>query len=166
MLKQLRLICVILCLLALSIALYSQEEEDYDTVVPDTAAVALQDTTGVISMASDFLNLLINNDNSAENDIAWESLVINGEDYTEDYWDAYDWEEEDIFMEDTVKSLSTMIQIVGETPDKFVDWSIAPRDNFFFVKCHNTYKNVDLLLAKVSPEIIYISEINIADRVK
>lgn len=148
---------VLFILLLISTTIFSQ---DMETVTPDSTIVKAKNT------AVKVLKLLYENDFHASDYIMWEEFVLNGADYSEDYWDAYDWEEEDLFAEDMISSIYYRLHYEDDTEDNFIEWSARKENNIVRVACHNKKKNVDIILKISSLGNPYVTEIAIGDREK
>lgn len=154
MLTKIKLVLSIIILLFISTAIFGQVADD---VVPDSTFIKMQ------KFAVDFLPLLYNNSYLAEYKIMWEYFVLNGYNYSEDYWDAYDYEEEDYFTEDMMDVISSKLHTNGVADSTFTDWTFDKGVNSVLAKCHSKHKDIEFLITPGYSGTFYVSEINIAD---
>lgn len=117
-----------------------------------------------LSTAQSALNWLLDNSFSAADYVDWGELSINNIDYADAYWDAWDWEEEDYFIEDMINVLYNTLHYTGDTDDKYKNWTVSTKDDEAVVKCSNKRKDVELLLKKDSYGYL-ITKINITDKI-
>jgi hypothetical protein len=123
--------------MSLATALYCQVDE--------TTPAQAKDLTALKTRANEVFNLLYTNDYSAGDYIDWEYLYINGEDYSYYYWEAYDYDEEDIFIEDTVKEIYDYLHYDGDDQDAFTEWSYQANEYNLSVTAHNSKRSLKMI---------------------
>jgi hypothetical protein len=151
MLNKFRAICLIMFTLLSISVIYCQETE---AAIPDST---------VIKISSEILTLLLNNDSAVTGRIVWESLILNDYDCSDDYWEAYDYEEADYFVEDMIFRISTMLHYEGDTEDKFSDWTVTRTADNISVKSHNKKKEVEFIYKPGNTTYTDLYIINISD---
>ena len=154
--NKLRILCLVLLAFTFMSVIYCQ----------DTEAGTTADLTYVKQRAADFFALVYKNDINATDYIYWENLSVNGEDYSETYWDAYDYGEEDVFMEDTIGELYADLHYAGDSEDTFTDWVCEAGDGIALATAHNKKKSIALTFTNKEVNAHLIIEIIISDYVK
>ncbi len=154
MLPRTHLLISIIALMLITSALYCQETNE---TAPDSTSIMIS------NLATNVLNLLYTGDYMVSYSINWEVFVLDGVDYSGDYWDAYDWEEEDYFIEEMIATIGKELHYDGDSEDKFVGWAVVKGEETFTVTCHNQKKNVKMVLQPDASGSAYITEINISD---
>ncbi len=153
MYKRLRIFSLILFAIALSSALFCQDDTEQSTTDLNTSKQA----------ASNFFTLLYNNDVAASDYIYWDYLSVNGTDYSVDYWDAYDYDDVDYFVEQTITDIHSMLRYDGDTNDPFIGWEYGPGDTTMLVKAHNKKKSIEMTFTNMDGEVKKVIEIVISD---
>ena len=152
MLPRITVLISLVFLLFVSSLMFCQVSE---ATTPDTSAETINNT------AHDVLGLLYDNDFVASEHIEWENFIYNSYDYSDDYWDAYDYQEEDYFIADLIDVMSAMLHYDGDTNDEFTDWTSEKEGNATGVMCHNKKKKVIMNLTVNSLGRAFVNEITI-----
>lgn len=148
---------MVIALLIFSTSLFCQVTEK---TIPDSTFILMQKHT------QNTLNQLYDNSYNAYDTVAWESLVLNGIDYSYDYWDAYDYEEEDYFVEDMIAYISSKLKTTGVDDNIFTDWKFEKQPDDIIATCHNINKDITIKTHLSSYNTIYVTEMDIKDRIK
>jgi hypothetical protein len=128
MLSKYRVLILVLILLMVSTILCSQVAS---SATDDSTSIKIKDVATIT------LNGLLKRSFAESSYINWEVFSLNGSSYAADYWDAWEWEEEDYFIDDMIDMLSNKLSI-GSTPDdKYGVWTLTKDDNKTIASCHN-----------------------------
>ncbi len=124
----------------------------------------LPDTSEVKAMAANLIKYLHDNDWQATNLISWEDFTLNGDFLGYDYLDAYDYYEEDYFMEDTISRISRLLVYEGSDKDAYTRFTGEIKDDTYFVRTANKKKSITMQLKPVSGRAKTLYELTITDK--
>lgn len=154
MLTRFNILISIAILMMISSVLFCQAANN---TMPDSVTVK------VIDLAQKVVPLLYNNDYAASCSINWEYFIYNGVDYSDDFWDAWDWEEEDYFIEDMISMIAADMHYEGDADDKFGNWTSSQETKIYKVKCNNKKRSLELFVKLDSYGKPHVSELNIKE---
>jgi len=150
MFKRNALLIVLFVLLA--VALFSQTADKSQSV-----------TNLVKSHSEQILKLLYDNDWKAADRIVWDDFSLNGDYLGVDYLDAFEYYEEDYFMEDTIEQISKLLHYQGSDKDAFGRYSVEDNGEVFNVKTSNQKKSVNMQLRKYNGNQFLLIKLDITD---
>lgn len=150
MFKRNALLIVLFILLA--VALYSQTADKSKSV-----------TTQVKSGSELILRLLHDNDWKAADRIFWDDFSLNGAFLGADYLDAFEYYEEDYFMEDTIEQISKLLRYPGSDKDAYGKFTVEPKGEIYAVKTSNQRKSVTMQLKKYNGDQYLLIKLDITD---
>jgi hypothetical protein len=150
---RLGLLLAIFILLFMSSALFGKDEDNVNPA----------DSTYMKSFAAGILSQLYDNNFNGGDWISWENFSLNDTNLGGDYLDAYDYYEEDAFVEDTIYQIHELLHYEGDTEDRFGNWTVSYGDKFITVTTSNQKKFVTMNFHEDTTHSVYLQELKIED---
>jgi len=94
--------------------------------------------------AQRILDNLLEKDYIVVDYINWEVFVFNGRDYSEDYWDAWDYAEEESFFVDLIELMNQKLHYPNDAEDSFTNWKLVKNSYITDVTCNNRKRHVKM----------------------
>jgi hypothetical protein len=136
----------------LAVTLFSQTAEKSKSL-PDQ----------VKSSSEQLLKLLYDNDWKASDWIDWDEFNLNGNYLGTDYREAFEYYEEDYFMEDTIEQISRLLQSEGGSKDSFKKFNVENKGLVYTVTTSNPHKKVIMQLKKYDGNQFLLIKLDVTD---
>ncbi len=153
--KKTMLTLILAALLLAGLSLFAQEKAVEEE---NPQAAKLKD------IAVQVLKDLSENNNKAADRIDFAELTVNGYFYGDDYWDAFDYYEEDYFIEDVLLEIHRLLHYDGDEKDAFENWTIGLGEHSFTAQTQNKKKDVYMYFDLTDKDHPYLYTLNVKDK--